>query len=725
MKVTHIRIRKADGPLTVMDAFVDKGLTEGGHASLPDIDVDYASDRRQEIKDYLEERYNADGRQRVFSAGTFTTMKLKAALKDVARVHRVPHSIVNYITAMIDDGTDWTGLFRQAAFNRKLRDFIQTYPLVIEDVQGLLGQPKAASIHASAIVVTPDTRDGRPAECFDFLPVRKMDGALVSEFDGYSVDEIGLLKEDVLATKELAKLSAVIALVNRNFGQELTIGRITQDMLEDGKTYRLLSDGNTQNVFQFSSPGITRFIQDVQPECIEDLIAINALYRPATLAIGATDDYVRFRRGEVAPVYNYGCYEATKNTFGIMVYQEQFMSVAHTLGGFDLGKTDYLRKAIGKKKADLMATLKADFIAGAVGNGCPDYEAEEIWHKIEVAGKYSFNRSHAAAYALTAYCGAWLKANYPSAFYTVALQWADDKEIPSLMAEMERCSSAKIVPPDINRSGTEFFTDYATDEIFWSLTRIKQVGLRTVEYIVTERDRGGAYTGIENFIHRIFRYKLKKYSYWDDPDNAEEAVKVPVNARHVKHMILAGCFDRIEKVGAVTERCALLERAARELGFSLSEKDFPQDMRGRHFFWSQQQIAVSGIGSIDYRRIFNNSEARRQVKGKASYLTLDEVARDENDGRRATVCATVVDVTEHTYKDRETGSRKRFAKLTLSQNNRLAECVCWNDYYMEHHTVIQSLKDRVVILTAVIRYSDYNGCNTLQTYRNSLLFIQS
>ena len=725
MKVTHIRIRKADGPLTVMDAFVDKGLTEGGHASLPDIDVDYASDRRQEIKDYLEERYNADGRQRVFSAGTFTTMKLKAALKDVARVHRVPHSIVNYIPAMIDDGTDWTGLFRQAASNRKLRDFIQTYPLVIEDMQGLLGQPKAASIHASAIVVTPDMRDDRPAECFDFLPVRKMDGALVSEFDGYSVDEIGLLKEDVLATKELAKLSAVIALVNRNFGQELTIGRITQDMLEDGKTYRLLSDGNTQNVFQFSSPGITRFIQDVQPECIEDLIAINALYRPATLDIGATDDYVRFRRGEVAPVYNYGCYEATKNTFGIMVYQEQFMSVAHTLGGFDLGKTDYLRKAIGKKKADLMATLKADFIAGAVGNGCPDYEAEEIWHKIEVAGKYSFNRSHAAAYALTAYCGAWLKANYPSAFYTVALQWADDKEIPSLMAEMERCSSAKIVPPDINRSGTEFFTDYATDEIFWSLTRIKQVGVKTVEYIVTERDRGGAYTGIENFIHRIFRYKLKKYSYWDDPDNAEEAVKVPVNARHVKHMILAGCFDRIEKVGAVTERCALLERAARELGFSLSEKDFPQDMRGRHFFWSQQQIAVSGIGSIDYRRIFDNSEARRQVKGKASYLTLDEVARDENDGRRATVCATVVDVTEHTYKDRETGSRKRFAKLTLSQNNRLAECVCWNDYYMEHRAEIQSLKDRVVILTAVIRYSDYNGCNTLQTYRNSLLFIQS
>lgn len=723
MKVTDIKRKRADTALTVMDSFVDKGLVEGGHASLPDIDVDYASDRRQEIKEYLEERYNTNGHRRVFSAGTFTTMQLKAALKDVARVHRVPHGTVNYITAMLDDGTDWTGLFKQAAKNKKLRDFIQTYPEVIEEVRLVLGQPKAASIHASAIIVTPETRNGKPAECFDFLPIREMDGVLVSEFDGYSVDEIGLLKEDVLATKELAKLSSIIGLVNEHYGQSLSIELITDRELEDEKTYRLLSEGNTQNIFQFSSPGITRFIQDVQPDCIEDLIAINALYRPATLDIGATEDYIRFRRGEVAPVYNYGCYEATNNTFGIMVYQEQFMSVAHTLGGFDLGKTDLLRKAIGKKKADLMATLKADFIAGAVRNGCPDYEAEEIWHKIEVAGKYSFNRSHAAAYTLTAYCGAWLKANFPSAFYTVALQWADDKEIPSLMAEMESCSAAKIVPPDINRSGVEFFTDYATDEIFWSLTRIKQVGMKTVEYIVSERTRG-RFECIENFIHRIFRYKLKKYRYWEDPDNPDEAVKVPVNARHVKNMILAGCFDRIENIQAVTERYAVLERAAKELGFSLSDKDFPAEMRDKHYFWSQQQIAVSGIGSIDYRRIFDSSEARQAVKGKASYLSLEEVLRDENDGRRAAVCATVVEVAEHNYKDKETGQRKRFAKLTLSQNNHLTECVCWNDYYMAHRTEILSLKDKVVILTAMVRYSDYNGCNTLQMTKNSLLFIQ-
>ena len=724
MIVTRVKRRRATAPMKVIDSFVDKGLVEGGHASLPDIDVDYASDRRQEMKDYLEQRYNVGGRQRVFSAGTFTTLKLKAALKDVARVHRVPHGTVNYITAMLDDGADWTGLFKIAVTNRKVYDFIQTYPEVIEDVRVLLGQPKAASVHASAIIVTPEKRDGKEADCFDFLPIRKMDGALVSEFDGYSVDEIGLLKEDVLATKELAKLSATINLVNEHYNQQLTIEKITSEMLDDEKTYRILSEGNTQNVFQFSSPGITRFIQDVQPNCIEDLIAINALFRPATLDIGATDDYVRYRRGDVAPVYNFGCYEATKNTYGIMVYQEQFMSVAHTLGGFDLGKTDYLRKAIGKKKADLMASLKNDFIAGAIKNGCPPYEAEEIWGKIETAGKYSFNRSHAAAYALTAFCGAWLKANYPTAFYTVALQWADDKEMPALMSEMERCSEAKIVPPDINHSTVEFFTDYKTNEIYWSLSRIKFVGIRTAEYIVKERLRGD-FKGVEDFIERIFYRKLNGFRarHWDTIDSTDNN-RVPVNTRHLKNMILAGCFDRVENVKSVTERYSILKRAAAALRLELTDSDAPAELRDKHYFWSQQQIAVSGIGMIDYRRIFDNSPDRASVKGKASYILLADVLRRENEKRRAAICATVSEYSEHSYKDQETGMSKRFAKLLLTQNGQTVECVLWDEFYKSHKSELTQISGKIIILTAMIRYSHYSGCNTLQSYHNSLLFIQ-
>ncbi len=723
MKVTDIKTVKATRETKVMDCFVGKGLMPGGHAAIPDIDIDYQADRRQEIKEYLEERYNTNGKQRVFSAGTFTTLKLKAALKDVARVHRTPLNIVNYITAIFDDDKmGWTELFQLAATNKKVRKFILDYPQVIEDIRTLMGQPKAASIHASAIIVTPETKDGETAECFDFLPIRRMDDLLVSEFDGYAVEEIGLLKEDVLATKELSKLSATIRNVNEVYGKNYTIESITQDEIADAKTYQLLSNGYTQNVFQFASRGITRFIMDVMPDCIEDLIVANALYRPATLEIGATDDYIRYKRGEVAPVYNFGTYEATKNTYGVFCFQEQFMSIAHTLGGFDLGKTDYLRKAIGKKNAQLMATLKDEFINGAVKNGCPIYEAEEIWHKIEVAGKYSYNRSHAAAYALTAYCGAWLKANYPTAFYTVALQWADDKEIPLLMSEMEQCSSAKIVPPNINVSEVKFFTDYTTDEIFWSLNRIKMVGTKTVEHIVDERNRNGEFTSIENFIHRIFKYKLKRYDYWDDPDNPDEATRVPVNARHVKNMVLAGCFDMNEGIKAVTERYGILERAARELGFSLPENDFPKELIDKHYFWSMQQITVSGIGSIDYRRIFDNSEAKEKVKGKASYMEIRQAMDFDNEGKRIAVCATVTEVEEKSYKDKMTGEKKRFAKIMLQQNNDLMEMVCWSDFYEPQRTFINGLKDKVIIVSAVIKYSDYTGTNSLNTLKSSILY---
>lgn len=721
MIISYCKICTVEKPTQVIDFKLSRGLVAGGHSALPDIDVDYASDRRQEMKEYLEERYNQGGKQRVFSAGTFTTLKLKAALKDVARVHRVPLALVNYITSMFDDNMDWTALFRLASTNRKIAKFVQDYPQVIEDVRLILGQPKAASIHASAIIVTPDTKDGRLAECFDFLPIRKMDGLLVSEFDGYAVDEIGLLKEDVLATKELAKLSAILTLVRENYGRELSIEHITSQELDDEKTYRLLSDGFTQNVFQFASKGITRFIQDVRPTSIEDLIAINALYRPATLDIGATEDYIRYKRGEVAPVFNYGCYEATKDTYGIMVYQEQFMSIAHTLGGFDLGKTDYLRKAIGKKNADLMASLKADFLAGAIANGCPDYEAEEIWHKIEVAGKYGFNRSHAAAYALTAYCGAWLKANYPSAFYTVALQWADDKEIPQIMSEMELCSRAKIVPPDINVSGVQFFTDYEHERIFWSLNRIKMCGIRTAEYIVSEREKNGPYSGIENFIHRIFRYKLKRYEYWDDPDSPMQSERVPVNARHVKNLILAGCFDQVEEIKSIIGRLDILRKGAKALGFEILEKDFPTGSIDKHYFWSMQQITVSGIGSIDYRRIFDNDPVREKIKGKASYMSLRDALILDNEGRRIAVCATVLDVTELSYKDKQSGEKVLFAKMRLQQNSDLMELICWNDFYSQHRQEVISLKDRIAIFTAVIRYSDFSGTNELNTTKTSIL----
>ena len=687
------------------------------------MDIDYSSDRRQEVKEYIERRYNHNGKQRVFSAGTMTTLKLKAVLKDVARVHRVPVNIVNYITAIFDDDKmTWTDLFKLAATNKKIHDFIQKYPQVIEDIRGIMGQPRSSSVHASALLVTPDQKDGEEMECFDFTPIKKVDGMLVSEVDGYALDEQGLLKNDCLGIKELSKIKAIIDICNDKYNANLTFQDIAQSGLDDPKVYQLLKEGHTQNVFQFSSVGMTKFLMSMKPNKIEDLIAANALYRPATLDSGSADRYVTCKLGDAAPVYLWGTYNAMKDTYGVLCFQEQLAQIAREVGGFSLGEGVKLVKLISKKKIDKIKALRGKFMDGANAKGCPKDDAEAIWDMFEAAGSYLFNSSHATAYAITAYVGAFLKANYPSAFYTIALQWADDKEIPSLMSEMEQCSKAKIVHPDINVSDVQFFTDYQHDEIFWSLTRIKMVGVKTVEYIVEERQKNGAFTSIENFIHRIFKYKLKKYEYWDDSDNEEEARKVPVNARHVKHLILAGCFDKIENVKSLPERHRILCVAAKELGFDLKEEDFPSDMTDKHYFWSMLQIEVSGIGSVDYRRIYDNSEAKQHIRGRASYMTIKDAFLKESEGKRIAVCATVLEHDEVEYQDKKTGEKKTFCKLKLQQNNDIIELVMWDDFYKANRDKVIQSKNKMIIVSAIIKYSDYSGCHCLQTYKSSMLF---
>ena len=730
MKVISIQHKTSSKAVPTIDCFVDSGYLQGPGGSLPDVDTDFQSDRRQEVKEYIEQRYNHDGKQRVFSAGTFTTLKLKAVLKDVARVHRVPVNIVNYITAIFeDDKMTWTDLFLLAATNKKVHSFIMEYPKVIEDIRTLMGQPRSSSIHASALLVTPDTKDGKDMECFDFTPIKKVDGMLVSELDGYSLDEQGLLKNDCLGIKELSKLQAVINICNDKYQAGLTFQNIVQSNLADPKVYSLLQKGYTQNVFQFSSKGMTKFLVSMKPDKIEDLIAANALFRPATLDSGSSDRYVDCKLGDADPVYLWGTYNAMKNTYGVLCYQEQLAQIAREVGGFSLGEGVKLVKLISKKKVDKILALRDKFMAGANQNGCPKEDAEAIWHMFEVAGGYLFNKSHATAYAVTAYAGAYLKANYPTAFYTIALQWADDDEIPTLMSEMELCSNAKIVPPDINVSDNTFYTDYQTNEIFWSLSRIKMLGVKATEWIVNERQARGHFTSIENFIDRVFRYKLKKYQYWDDPDDMDEIKRCPVNARHVRNLILAGCFDKIENAQSVVERYAILEKAANLLGFEITEKDTPSDLRDKHYFWSQQQIAISGIGAIDYKRIYDNSEAKTKIKGKAAWALLKNILDPDYDGKRVAICASIVDIEEKKFKDKKTGENRIFCKILLQQNNDLTEMIIWNDEWATARAEftkggnLSQAKNKMLICSAQVKYSDFTGNNNLQLYKSSIVSV--
>ena len=722
MKVVSATLKTSETPVKTIDTFVDDGYLQGEGGSLPDVDNDFQSDKRPEVKAYTERRYNKNGLQRVFSAGTYTTLKSKACLKDVARTMRIPTSIVNYITAIIDDDKcDYTGLFKLAATNKKVAKFMGDHPQLFEDVRTLMFQPRSSSVHASALLITPDTKDGETMECFDYVPIKKVDGILVSENDGYELDELGLLKNDCLATKELSKIHQTLDLVNTVYHQDITLEKLATGSLDDEKVYEVLANGCTQNVFQFSSHGITKFLTEMKPTNIGDLIAANALYRPATM--GNLDDYVNCKKGLVAPVYLWGTYNSLKDTFGLVVFQEQIVMMAREVGGFSLGEGVKLVKFVSKKKTDKIRAMKDKFMVGAKKNGCPQEDADKIWAQIEAAGTYCFNKSHATAYAVTAYAGAWLKVHYPTAFYTVALQWADDNELVALMGEMEAISNAKVVPPDINVSEDIFHTDYNTNEIFWSISRIKQLGAKAVQWIIDEHKKNGEFTSITNFIDRIFKYKLKKYEYWDDPDNEEEATRCPVNARCVLNLILAGCFDKVEHAGSVIERYAIIEKAAEQLGFEIKEKDIPVDMRGKHYFWSQQQVKVSGIGSVDYKRIYDNSAIKPQLKGRVSYATLQSITPNEMDGKKVGVCATVVEVEEKKFKSKKTGGEETFCKLLLQQNNDLCECIVWPEEYKSMRPQLIDSKNKLIIFSATVKYSDYAGKNNLQFMKRSLLEV--
>lgn len=716
MVVTNIAVHKAEKPVSVSDCCVSQGYVQTEAGSLPDVDIDYQSDRRHEVKKYLEERYNVNGKQRVFAAGTYNTMKAKAGIKDVARTMRIPVSLVNFLTSLLgDEDCDFTRLMQLAYEDKKIARFVHEYPLLFEDLRTLLLQPRSTSIHPSAILITPESADGEPMECFDYTPIKRVGDLLVSEFDGYALDEVGLLKNDCLATIELAKLKQTIDTCNEVYNAGISLESLSSGSLDCERAYELIAQGHTQNIFQLSSSGMTKLLMQMKPTCITDLIAANALYRPATLENGSTDAYVNCKQGLVETTYLWGTENALKDTYGVITYQEQVVFIAREVGNFSLADGVKLVKYISKKKTDKIQAMKGKFMKGAKDNGCTPEVAEEIWKQIEACGSYLFNKSHAAAYAITSYVDAYLKANYPTAFYTTALQWANDKVLPALIAEMEECSEAKIYHPDINGSDKVFRADFSTNVIYWSIARIKQLGAKATDWILAERERGGDFSGVEEFIHRIFKYKLKKYEYWDDPDNPEEETRCPVNARHVLNLIFAGCFDKVEGIKSIQERYLIVLRAAEALGFELNAKDFPPGMIDKPYFWSTKQIQIAGVGAVDYRRAYDGSQIRKTAKNYP-YRTITQMLADQAlDGERVAVCGTVVDVFEKRYSNGE----KTFAKITLSQTNETCTVMVWHDEYSKFKHLIDSMKDRVVVITGKIKYSDYDNLNTINISKYS------
>ena len=629
--------------------------------------------------------------------------------------------MANYITAIIgDDVKDWTELMTLAAKEKKIRDFIEKHPDLFEQLRPILFQPRSEGIHASAVIICPDVINGEDVECFDIIPMRKMDGLLVSELSGYDLDDLGLLKNDVLATKELSRLDEMISICNREYNAGMSLEGMANSSLDDPKVFEILNKGLTQGIFQFAAKGITKFLKSMEPDCFNDIVAAAALFRPATLESGAAKMYVDAKTGVTDPEYLWGTYEILKDTYGVAAYQEQYAALARKIGGLSLGDGVALVKAISKKKVDKIKKFKDRFYAGADKNGCPKDAADRIWSIIEGGASYSFNLSHSVSYSLESYVGAYIKAHYPVAFYTVLLKWGKDENLVQILQEIRELNGITISQPDINISGDDFTTNYSTNEIFWSILRIKQVGLKAVDFIVAERNRHGEFTSLEDFIKRIFRNKFKKYKDWDDIDNDDEFRKCPVTALTVKNLILAGAFDKLMNVGSITERYGLMAQAAELLGFKIDEKLIPEDLRDKHWFWGQKQIALTGFGAIDYERIYRNATKPTSLNS-VRYFRLEDLQEPGNDKLRVAICATILECTEHKYKDKSTGETKHYGKVTLQQNIDTGQLTIWNDAWIGVKDYFWQKKDRIVIFQGVIKWSDYDEQNVLQINKGAFV----
>lgn len=687
-----------------------------------DIDSDFAADRRGEVKEYLEQRYNQRNMQRVFSAGTFTTVKIKSAIKDVARIHKIPMGTTNYLTAILEDGMTWTDIMKLAVTDKRIKEFINKYYDVFEEILPLMGQARSAGIHASALIITPEYVKGEKVNCYDLLPIRKMGDLLVSEISGYDVDAIGILKNDVLGVQELTRLSDMLTLIEKEYGVKYTILQIVSQYLEDPKTFNLLQQGYTQGVFQMSGQGITRFIKQLKPDCIKDLIASVALFRPGTLESGAAQGYVDAKNGLIEPEYLYGTYDILKDTYGFIVYQEQVANIAREIGGLSLGDGVNLVKALSKKKLEKVRKFKDKFFEGANKNHCPKEAADTIWDTTEKAAKYLFNQSHATAYGLTAYVGAWLKVHYPMPFYTVILRDCDDDKLPILMNEMRLVGGASIVQPDINISGLNFTPDYKNNKIYWSLSRIKWVGSKAVEYIVQERTRYGDFVNLKEFIERIFRKKFTKFKSWDDTADGSQwdLVKNPVNARVVRNLIYAGAFDNCDHLASVCDRYKLLQQAAQMLGFNISEKEVPEGMEDKHYFWSQQQITLAGVGSVDYKRIWDSLEKPNSAR-TYKFLDFGQLDNIYLNVKKAAIVGTIVEVHDKTYKSRQDNQTKHFGKVTLQQNTHTAELVIWDAAWAEHKHLFIKKEGCIIAAVAAVKWSDYNERNEFQVSKDAFI----
>lgn len=483
--------------------------------TMPDIDIDFCYEKRGKVIDYVSERYGAD---RVAQIITFGTMAAKAAIRDVGRALNIPYGEVDRIAKMVPNELGIT-LKRALEINNELKTAYDTEPAVrklMDLAIAVEGLPRHASTHAAGLVISKEPLT-------HYVPLQNSaEGFLTTQYDKDRVEEIGLLKMDLLGLRTLTVIGDTVELVQQSRGIAIDIDHIP---LADEKVGAMLSRGDTSGVFQLESSGMTALVKDLRPESFADLIPLVALYRPGPLGSGMVTDFIEGRHGKKKIEYLHPILEPIlKDTFGVILYQEQVMQIASAMAGFSLGQADLLRRAMGKKKHDVLAAQRDTFMKGAAERGIDPKLAAEIFDLMAHFADYGFNKSHSAAYALVAYQTAYLKAHYPQEFMAALLSsvMGTNEKIGHYIEEAKKMG-IQVLPPDINASMRSFSVD--KDAIRFGLAAVKNVGEGAIQNLVSARSQEGKFLSLVDFCTRV-------------------DMRV-VNKRVIESLIKCGAFDSL------------------------------------------------------------------------------------------------------------------------------------------------------------------------------------
>lgn len=465
--------------------------------SMPDIDIDFQDDRRQEVIDYVTEKY---GQDRVAQIITFGTMAARNAVRDTGRALGMSYAEVDAIAKKVPAPIQGRHIPLATSIKEdpELRAEYEANPRaknLIDLAQKLEGTIRSNGVHAAGVVIAPD-------EIVKFTPLqRAQKGGIATQYSMNPIEQLGLLKMDFLGLSNLTIINNTLRIVKKVYGKQIDIADIP---LDDAKTYELFSRGDTTGVFQLESAGMKRYLRQLKPTKFDDIIAMVALYRPGPMQF--IDDFIDRKHGRKQVTFDHpGMEAALGDTYGILVYQEQFMQISKDMCGFSGGQADTLRKAIGKKQRDTMAKMKTAFIDGMVEHSKVERSfAETFWGQLEAFADYCFNKSHSACYALIAAWTAYLKAHYPSAFMA-ALMTSNYDNIDKISMEIVECKrmGLKVLPPDVNESFLEFSVLPETGDIRFGLSAIKNLGVGAIQAIVEARKTGGAFKDVEDFAKRV------------------------------------------------------------------------------------------------------------------------------------------------------------------------------------------------------------------------------